>query len=61
MSGASAPKRTGAKVTKADIYGEESAAFSRSIGVKLDSEGSIVSAFTEYYNLNFEDVHPAVT
>ena len=49
MSGASAPKRTGAKVTKADIYGEESAAFSTSIGVKLDSEGSIVSAFTEYY------------
>ena len=41
------------------VHGEESSvAFSRSIGVELDSEGSIVSTCTEHLkDLNFEDIY----
>ena len=50
-------KETGAKVIRADVYGEgSSVAFSRSIGMELDSEGSIISTFTEYYKFNFESI-----
>ena len=42
---------------RADVYGEgSSVAFSRSIGMELDSEGSITSTFTEYYKFNFESI-----
>ena len=36
-----------ARVDRRRIYGEESVTFSRSIGVELDSESSIVSTCTE--------------
>ena len=40
------------------VHGEESSVtFSRSIGVELDSEGSVVSTCTEHLkDLNFEDI-----
>ena len=61
---APAPKRTGRKAIRAGtdvrqarldrqrVHSEESLTFSESIGVELDSEGSIVSTCTE----NLEDV-----
>ena len=37
-----------ARLDRQSVHGEESVAFSGSIGVELDSEGSIVSTCTEY-------------
>ena len=42
-----------ARLDTRSVHGEESVVFSGSIGVELDSEGSIVSTCTES---NFEDV-----
>ena len=37
-----------ARLDRQHVHGEESVAFSRSIGMELDSEGSIVSTCTEH-------------
>ena len=37
-----------ARLDRRSIHGEESVVFSGSIGVELDSEGSIVSTCTEH-------------
>ena len=42
-------KRTEVRQTRLDVHGEESVAFSGSIGVELNSERSIVSACAEHY------------
>ena len=59
----SVPKRTGRKAIRADrrqarldrlrVHGEEPVTFSESIGVELDSEGSIVSTCTEHKKFVF--------
>ena len=51
-----------ARLDRRSVHGEESVVFSRSIGVELDSEGSIARNIK---NSNFEDVtsliHSSVT
>ena len=37
-----------ARLDRRSVHGEESVVFSESIGVELDSEGSIMSACTEH-------------
>ena len=41
-------ERAEARLDRRSVHGEESVVFSGSIGVELDSEGSIVSACTEH-------------